>query len=100
MVASSSATPGYGTERRGARSNEVWLHHAATGAVIGCENLAPYLPPAALRAIPFPKVAAAWKKILAWPGRALFGYHEPPGQGFVGDARAALAAAVQAAGQG
>ncbi len=41
-------------------------------------------------------VAASWDEILAWPGRTLMGYHEPPGEAFVGDARAALFSAVKA----
>jgi hypothetical protein len=45
------------------------------------------------------KVAACWRKVLAWPSRTLLGYHEPPGEGFVGDGRTALASAVRASGQ-
>ena len=45
------------------------------------------------------KVAACWRRILAWPCRTLLTYHDVPGSGFVGDGRAALEAAVDRAGQ-
>ena len=45
------------------------------------------------------KVAAAWKQILAWRCSTLLGYHEPPGEGFVGDGQGALRAAVAKSGQ-
>jgi hypothetical protein len=45
------------------------------------------------------KVAACWRRILSWPCRTLLTYHDVPGSGFVGDGRAALAAAVERAKQ-
>src|SRR5205085_2741237 len=35
-------------------------------------------------------VDACWKRVTAWPAKTLIGYHEPPGEGFVGDGQAAL----------
>ena len=102
--------------------DEVWLHHAPSQTVIGGENLTWYYPAAAMRGAPFmlksivkpervavftmarkvarpDKVAACWRRILAWPCRTLLTYHDVPGSGFVGDGRAALAAAVERSGQ-
>jgi len=45
------------------------------------------------------KVAASWRRILAWPARTLMTYHDPPGVAFQGDGQAALAAAVESARQ-
>jgi hypothetical protein len=45
------------------------------------------------------KVAAAWKQVLSWPCQTLMGYHEPPGEAFIGDGQAALRDAVTKAGQ-
>jgi len=45
------------------------------------------------------KVAANWRRILAWPCRTLLTYHDVAGSGFVGDGRAALAEAVNRARQ-
>src|SRR5262245_45224330 len=102
--------------------DELWLHHVPSQTVIGGENLTWYYPKAALRGAPFmlksmikadqvtimtmarkvaapEKVAACWRRILSWPCRTLLTYHDVPGSGFVGDGRAALAAAVDRAGQ-
>jgi len=103
-------------------TDELWLRHAATGTVIGGDNLGWMLSKKTLQAFPFlirmmmksdtvylqekarkiadsSRVAANWRKILAWPSETLLGYHEPPGDAFVGNGQAALAEAVRAAGQ-
>jgi hypothetical protein len=102
--------------------DELWLHHVPSQTVIGGENLTWYYPKAALRGAPMmlksmikpdqvtimtmarkvaapEKVAACWRRILSWPSRTLLTYHDVPGSGFVGDGRAALAAAVERSGQ-
>jgi hypothetical protein len=102
--------------------DEVWLHHVATDTVIGGENLGWILSAKTLKTFPLMMrmmmkpdtvfvqkqarkvkdrqvVAACWKQVLAWPSKTLIGYHEPPGEGFVGDGQAALRAAVAKAGQ-
>jgi hypothetical protein len=102
--------------------DELWLCHVPSQTVIGGENLTWYYPAAALRGAPFmlksmvkpdrvqvmtmarkvadpDKVAACWRRILAWPCRTLLTYHDVPGSGFVGDGRTALAAAVDRARQ-
>jgi hypothetical protein len=102
--------------------DELWLHHVPSQTVIGGENLTWYYPAAAMRGAPFmlksivkpervavftmarkvarpDKVAACWRRILAWPCRTLLTYHDVPGAGFVGDGQAALAAAVERSGQ-
>ncbi len=102
--------------------DELWLHHVPSQTVIGGENLTWYYPKAALRGAPMmlktmikadqvtimtmarkvaapDKVAACWRRILSWPSRTLLTYHDAPGSGFVGDGRAALAVAVDRAGQ-
>jgi hypothetical protein len=102
--------------------DELWLHHVPTGTVIGGENLGWILSPEAVKSFPFmmrgmmkantvyindkarkvsdpEAVSRCWKRILAWPGKTLIGYHEPPGEGFVGDVRNELAAAVKKVGQ-
>jgi hypothetical protein len=102
--------------------DELWLHHVPSQTVIGGENLTWYYPAEALRGAPFmlksmvkpdrvqlmtmarkvaepEKVAACWKRILSWPCRTLLTYHDVAGAGFVGDGRAALAAAVERARQ-
>lgn len=102
--------------------DELWLHHVPSQTVIGGENLTWYYPKAAMRGAPFmlksmvkpdrvaiftmarkvaaaDKVAACWRRILSWPCRTLLTYHDVPGSGFVGDGRAALAAAVERCGQ-
>jgi len=101
---------------------ELWLHHVASGAVIAGENLMWMYPAEKLREAPFMlkgmikpdrvalftmprrvgdsrKVAASWRRILAWPARTLMTYHDPPGVAFQGDGQAALAAAVESARQ-
>jgi hypothetical protein len=102
--------------------DELWLYHVPSQTVIGGENLTWYYPKAAMRGAPFmlksmvkpdrvavfamarkvgdpDKVAACWRRILGWPCRTLLTYHDAPGSGFVGDGRAALAAAVDRARQ-
>jgi hypothetical protein len=102
--------------------DELWLHHAATGTVIGGENLGWILSAKTLKAFPLmfrmmmkadtvyiqdkvrkvanpEQVAACWRQILRWEGRTLLGYHEPPGEAYFGDVQAALTRAVQAARQ-
>ena len=102
--------------------DELWLCHVPSQTVIGGENLTWYYPAAAMRGAPFmlksmvkpdrvtimtmarkvgnpDKVAACWRRILAWPCRTLLTYHDVPGAGFVGDGRAALAEAVDRARQ-
>jgi hypothetical protein len=102
--------------------DELWLHHVPSETVIGGENLTWYYPKAALRGAPMmlrsmvkpdqvtimtmarkvaapDEVAACWRRILSWPCRTLLTYHDVPGSGFVGDGRAALAAAVDRARQ-
>jgi hypothetical protein len=100
-------------------AEELWLRHPATDTVIAGENLGWILSEKSLRAFPFmvrmmmkantvyiqdkarkvadpAQVAACWDEVLRWPGRTLMGYHEPPGEAFIGDARAALVSAVKA----
>ena len=102
--------------------DELWLHHVPSGTVIAGENLmwiyrrqdlrdAPFMlkgmiKPDRLALFTLPrkvgdpqKVAACWRRVLTWPSRTLMTYHDPPGVAFVGDGRAALAAAVEHAGQ-
>jgi hypothetical protein len=44
-------------------------------------------------------VSACWRRILAWPARALMTYHDVVGSAVTVDAHAALAAAVKESGQ-
>jgi len=64
--------------------DELWLHHVATGTIIGGENLGWILSEKTIKGFPF------FMRI---------GYHEPPGEGFVGDVQAALSSAARAAKQ-
>jgi hypothetical protein len=98
-------------------TDELWLHHVATGTVIGGENLGWILTPEWRKRMPLmfrmmmksneiyvmdgprkvadaARVAAHWRSILAWPATTVMTYHDPPGVAFVGDGRAALEAAV------
>lgn len=98
--------------------DELWLHHAATGTVIGGENLGWILDDASYKRLSFvmrtmmkpnqvyimdkprkvadaAKVAAHWRTILDWPMRALMTYHDSVGVAQLGDCRAALEAAVR-----
>lgn len=98
--------------------DELWLHHVPTGTVIGGENLGWILSERTVKGFPFMmrgmmkantvyvndkarKVSDAivvrdcWKRILTWPGRTLMGYHEPPGEAFVGDVQSELARAAK-----
>jgi hypothetical protein len=102
--------------------DELWLHHVATGTVIGGENLGWILSKEAHAAFPFmlrmmmkseqvylmggarrvqdaQRVAEHWKTILSWPARALMTYHDTPGTAFTDRPREKLAAAVTAAKQ-
>jgi hypothetical protein len=99
--------------------DELWLRHPATETVVAGENLGWILSEKAVKSFPLmmrmmmktnsvyiqdkarkvadaAEVAASWDAILRWPGQTLMGYHEPPGEAFVGDARAALVSAVKA----
>jgi hypothetical protein len=103
-------------------ADELWLHHAPSGTVIAGENLAWYYPAEAYRQQPFmarqmvkpdrvwiwtmarkvgdpATVAACWRKILAWPARAVMTYHDVAGHAITTDARAALKAAIEESGQ-
>jgi hypothetical protein len=103
-------------------ADELWLHHVPTGTVIGGENLGWILSEKTVKGFPFmmrgmmktntvyvqdkarkvadpEAVSACWKRVLAWPARTLIGYHEPPGEGFVGDAQSELGRAVKQVGQ-
>jgi hypothetical protein len=98
--------------------DELWLHHVATGTVIGGENLGWILDDASYKRMSFmirsmmkpnqvyimnkprrvadaAKVAAHWRAILGWPMRALMTYHDSLGTAQFGDCRAALEAAVR-----
>lgn len=102
--------------------DELWLHHVPTGTVIAGENLAWYYPKDEYAKLPFmgkkmlkpdkvwlmqmarrakdPEiVAACWKKILAWPAKALMTYHDPATRAITTDPRASLEAAVREAKQ-
>jgi hypothetical protein len=102
--------------------DELWLCHAESGTVIGGENLGWILSEKTLKAFPWmlrmmmkantvyvqdkarkvadrQQVVSCWQQILAWKGRTLLGYHEPPGEAFVGDVHTTLKQAAQAVGQ-
>jgi hypothetical protein len=102
--------------------DELWLFHVASGTVIGGENLGWILSRAEHAKMPFmlrmmfkpeqvfimsgprrvadkARVAAHWKKILAWPARTVMTYHDSLGLAFQADAAAALAQAVAASKQ-
>ena len=110
------------TSKKNDPVDELWLYHRATQTVIAGENLAWYYPSAALKKASFmlrsmlkpdqvyiwtdarrvgdpAAVAASWRTILSWPARTLMTFHDVPGTAFTGDANAALAAAVEKAGQ-
>ena len=98
--------------------DELWVHHVATGTVIGGENLGWIQTGESLKAFPFmirmmlqadavyvmggarrvadkAKVAAHWKRILEWPAKTVMTYHDPPTVAFQGDGRAAIEAAAK-----
>jgi hypothetical protein len=101
--------------------DELWLHHVASGTVIGGENLGWMFPKDAFAKLPGmfkmmmapdkvyvmkarkigdrARVAAHWDNVLSWPARVVMTYHDPPGHAFVGDGQAALRAAAQEVGQ-
>jgi hypothetical protein len=98
--------------------DELWLHHTASGTVVGGENLGWMFPqrefdklPGMFKMMMAPekvyvmkarkvgdrqRVAAHWARILNWPARVVMTYHDPPGHAFVGDGRAALREAAAA----
>ena len=102
--------------------DEVWLHHAASGTVIGGENLGWMYPadvlaqqPMMLKSMVKPDeiyiftdprkvanadtVASCWKQILAWPATTVMTYHDVPGHAAHDNARAGLKRAVENAKQ-
>jgi len=87
--------------------DELWLHHVASATVIGGENLAWQIGKAerlsiqkvARRVADAGVVAECWRRVLAWPARAVMTYHDPPTTAFFGDGRAALRDAASSAGQ-
>jgi hypothetical protein len=102
--------------------DELWLYHVASRTVIGGENLGWILTKSARAAMPFmmrmmmkaeqlylmkgprgvadaQKVAANWKKVLAWPAETAMTYHDTIGTAFGPGAQAALTEAVRAAKQ-
>jgi hypothetical protein len=99
-------------------TDELWLHHVATGTVIGGENLGWILTPEWLKTMPFmfrmmmkantvyvadgprrvsdkARVAAHWEKILSWPAKTVMTYHDSPTLAYFGDGQAALGAAAR-----
>ena len=99
--------------------DELWIRHAESGTVVGGENLGWILSEKTLKTFPWmmrtvmkantvfiqdkfrkvadaEQVAACWRRVLAWRGQALMGYHEPPGEAFFGDVHGTLAKAVKA----
>ena len=54
-----------------------------------------YIMPGVRKVADKARVAAAWRRVLEWPGENLIGYHDPPRGVFTGDVRAALTAAVR-----
>jgi len=104
-------------------TDELWLHHVASGTVIGGENLgwilskqqhagfpwmmrmmlksdAIYLTKGPRKVADPQRVAAQWKTILGWPMNTLMTYHDTLGTAFTQQPHEALAAAVAAAQQG
>jgi hypothetical protein len=102
--------------------DELWLHHVATGTVIGGENLGWILSKQQHATFPFmmrmmmksetlylmggprrvadaQRVASHWKTILGWPMRAVMTYHDTLGTAFTNDPRGGLQKAVTAAKQ-
>jgi hypothetical protein len=104
-------------------ADELWLHHVPSGTVVAGENLAWFYPRAAYEAEGFmarqmvkpdklwvwtmPRrvgdadtVAACWRRVLAWPARAVMTFHDVVGTaGSTRDGQTALRAAVEASGQ-
>ena len=99
--------------------DELWLRHAESGTIVGGENLGWILSEKTVKTFPLmlrmmmkadtvyiqdkarkvadrEQVAASWRRILKWEGHTLLGYHEPPGEAFVGNVRATLTEAVKA----
>jgi hypothetical protein len=103
-------------------TDELWIHHVATGTVLVGENLgwmlskksydsfsllmrsflkpeAVYVQTQSRKVADKATVEACWKRVTSWPSKTLIGYHEPVGEGFVGDAQQALIDAARAAKQ-
>lgn len=104
-------------------ADELWVHHAATGTVVGGENLAWFYPRDPYRRLSFTSrrmvkpdklwiwtmprkvgqpdiVSACWRRILAWPARTVMSFHDVVGTaGSTADAQEALRQAVEESGQ-
>ena len=102
--------------------DELWLHHVASGTVIGGENLGWMYPNADLQTQPMmiksmvkpdrvyifdgPRkvadkatVSKNWQRICAWPAKSVMTYHDVTGHAFHGDGQTALREAATAVGQ-
>ena len=102
--------------------DELWLYHVPTRTIIGGENLGWNLSrrqlggmgfmfkmmmkaeQVYLMTMPRPpldkgRVAAHWRKILAWPAENVLSYHDTLGTGQIGGGQAALRTAVEKAKQ-
>ena len=98
--------------------DELWLFHVPTRTIIGGENLGWNLSKADLAGMGFMfrmmmkaeqvyvmsgprpplakvKVAANWRKILAWAAENVLSYHDTIGTGQIGGGQAALRCAVE-----
>jgi hypothetical protein len=98
--------------------DELWLYHVPTRTMIGGENLGwnlskadhaglgfmfrmmmkpeqVYVMTGARPVLDKQKVAANWRKVLAWPAENLLSYHDTLGTGQIGRAHALLKAAVE-----
>ena len=103
-------------------TDEMWLCHVPTATVIGGENLGwmytaaarakegmmarsmlkadqVYVQRDARKVLDKDKVAESWRRVLAWPCRAVMTFHDVTGYAYRGDAEAALRSAIRAAGQ-
>jgi hypothetical protein len=103
-------------------ADELWIHHVASGTVIGGENLGWMYPAADLakqggmlknmikpdqvyvftdaRKVADPRVVSeCWQAICAWPARTVMTYHDWPGFAVQQGAHEALKGAVGAAKQ-
>jgi hypothetical protein len=102
--------------------DELWLHHRASGTVIGGENLGwmcsreyladkPFMirkmmKPDQVYVFTMPRkvrdantVAECWRRVIAWNPTTLMTYHDPAGHAFFGDGGSALEQAARAAKQ-
>jgi len=103
-------------------TDELWLCHLPTGTVVGGENLGwmytaaarakegfmarsmlkadrIYIQTDARKVLDKEKVAASWRRVLAWPCGAVMSFHDVTGYAYREDAQAALRSAIRAAGQ-